>query len=134
MRRPNSKLKHLGRSRGAFFHDHQHERLYETDFKDICYDLSKIRAYSETKISDYCPNKPDRSHQKSKNQPKSRQKNMNTRLSQLKSMTKNINTRITCEIQNQTQIKRHDKAKSERSTTSSRNTKQVQSQSIATKL
>ena len=41
MRRPNSKLKHLDQSRGAF-HDHQHGRLYETDFKVICYNSSKI--------------------------------------------------------------------------------------------
>ena len=59
---------------------------------------------------------------------------MNTRLSQLKSMAKNTNTRKTCEKQNPAQFKRHDKEKSQRSTTSSRKTKQVQSQSIATKL
>ena len=63
MRRPNSKSKHLGRSRGAF-HDHQHERLYETDFKDICYDLSMIRACAETKISNLLlkqtPQKPSK--------------------------------------------------------------------------
>ena len=133
MRRPNSELKHLDRSRGAF-HDHQHGRLYEADFKDARYNSSKIRAKIEAKIIDYYLNKSRRSHQKSKNQPKSRQKNMNTRLSQLKSMAKNTNTRKTCEKQNPAQFKRHDKEKSQRSTTSSRNTKQVQSQSIATKL
>ena len=65
MRRPNSKLKHLDRSPGAC-HDHQHGRLYETDFKIICYDSSKIRAQIETKTIDYYLNKSRRSHQKAK--------------------------------------------------------------------
>ena len=133
MRKPNSKLKYLDRSRRAF-HDHQHGSIYKTDLKDVGYNSSKIRGQIETKTIDYYLNKSRRSHQKSKNQPKSRQKNMYIRLSQLKSIAKNTNTRITCEKQNPTQIKRHDKAKSERSTTSSRNTKQARSQSIATKL
>ena len=54
MQTHNPKFRHLGRSRGAF-HDNQHEHLYEKDFKDIYYDLSKIHAYTETKTSDLLP-------------------------------------------------------------------------------
>ena len=65
MRRPNSKLKHLDRSRRAF-HDHQHGSIYETDLKDVGYNSSKIRAQIETKTIDYYLNKSRRSHQKAR--------------------------------------------------------------------
>ena len=65
MQTHSPKFRHLGRSRGAF-HDYQHGRLYETDFKVICYNSSKICACAETKISNLLLKQPHRSHQKAK--------------------------------------------------------------------
>ena len=59
---------------------------------------------------------------------------MDIRPSQKNQGQKTTTNRITYERQNKPQAKRHDKAKSEHSTTSSSNSKQIKSESIATKL